>query len=467
MEKVLTILVCGLETMFDAACAACGTHSVNYNVKMGGGGGLAKLLSFGDAFSGVADSTSTRSRRRGFTLVELLVVIAIIGVLVALLLPAVQAAREAARRMQCSNNFKQFGLALHNCHDVQGTLPAGCGEMGYFLPGIGVIPNLLPYMEQGALYDALQTYATSNDAKNTTPLYGFVPAARGEGTTTADVVLRTATEQMGPITTIICPSDASGRTMELVATVGTGVGSRLMSSRSNIMPSAGDAVVDNGGFFAALASLPTYPFAASKNANRGLFMPFSKKGLSACTDGTSNTIAASESIIGNDRNSVKGGISEGAVGGSLNTCLNQVSPTNRKTLLNPHDSSMRGRIMLYGSPDNRFTTVLPPNAPSCYIQGDPGGGFKGFSFGVYSASSNHSGGVNSSILDGSVRFISDTINATSGSPPIPTGVTPMTTAIPAAGGGAATDWWNNSGQSYFGVWGALGTPAGGESASAP
>src|SRR3954451_13552539 len=76
-----------------------------------------------------------RSHRRGFTLIELLVVIAIIAVLIALLLPAVQAAREAARRAQCINNLKQLGIAMHNYHDVNGSLPPGSGNCQWSVLG--------------------------------------------------------------------------------------------------------------------------------------------------------------------------------------------------------------------------------------------------------------------------------------------------------------------------------------------
>src|SRR5687767_11590168 len=96
--------------------------------------------------------TSKRVRKRGFTLVELLVVIAIIGILVALLLPAVQAAREAARRMQCGNNEKQIGLALHNYHDSYRSFPPGTVHVNKL--GWGTL--ILPFLEQAPLLEQIK-----------------------------------------------------------------------------------------------------------------------------------------------------------------------------------------------------------------------------------------------------------------------------------------------------------------------
>src|SRR5882757_10042989 len=97
-----------------------------------------------------------KSKSRGFTLIELLVVIAIIAVLIALLLPAVQAAREAARRIQCTNNMKQLGLAVHNYADIHGILPSQVGGVPVWFANSDYrtswMVQILPMMEQGNLF---------------------------------------------------------------------------------------------------------------------------------------------------------------------------------------------------------------------------------------------------------------------------------------------------------------------------
>src|SRR3954451_14685922 len=121
--------------------------------------------------------------RRGFTLIELLVVIAIIAVLIALLLPAVQAAREAARRIQCTNNMKQLGLAIHNYHDINNALPPGRIWSNTGFPTIFAGEQnttwfclMLPLFEQGALANAFN-YALGAEGPTATGFFGVIANA--------------------------------------------------------------------------------------------------------------------------------------------------------------------------------------------------------------------------------------------------------------------------------------------------
>src|SRR5271170_4954855 len=119
-------------------------------------------------------SLAKRKGRRGFTLIELLVVIAIIGLLIALLLPAVQAAREAARRSQCVNNLKQLGLAVQNYSDVNGALPPAAATGPEWSNNFSMKARVLPFLDQAALFNSLNMSYFQLAAQNATNLTTMV-----------------------------------------------------------------------------------------------------------------------------------------------------------------------------------------------------------------------------------------------------------------------------------------------------
>ena len=361
--------------------------------------------------------------RKGFTLVELLVVIAIIGILIGLLLPAVQAAREAARRMQCTNKMKQIALACHNYHDASKTAyPAGAfslkGSDGAYKRVSGFVP-LLPYVEQTALFNEIADSdgygcGFNSDSPADSCLTRFVDA-------------------------FACPSDGETENS-------TG------QAYCNYRFCYGDFPIHmaNMTSSAVLGSTKT----CICNACRGVFAPQQWMGVKAVTDGTSNTIMFSEKSVCSDEEDVREGIATSGTGMPA-ACVNTVyelvkgsdTPVDTCMALASKKKYSGGSPAAYSGKRwsdgaavyTGFMTILPPNAPSCLSSSDD------FSGGMISASSSHHGGVNCAMVDGSVRFISETIDYqdTNGNPD------------PKVGYNSFTEY----GKSYHGVWGALGTKA--------
>lgn len=355
------------------------------------------------------------SRFRAFTLVELLVVIAIIGILVALLLPAVQAAREAARRMQCTNNLKQLALACHNYADTYKVLPPRQTGTGVFWGGDAVNTNttrlsgfvmLLPFYEQQPLYDQIaapQTFA------------GVVYPAWGNPPTSDSPPYELWRVQ---INALLCPSDGNIRSK-----------GAANQGRNNYRFSVGDSI--NRSWL-------------RNGPPRGLFGHHQYAGtaisFAAITDGTSNTVALSERLFGQDTIMIKQGYGQAMdptenVRLSPAACLATVNPANPRMYAGT-TFNWSGRQWANGFPSrSAFNTVFPPNSPSCNSNTSAETGNM-----VISPSSNHPGGVCIAFADGSVTFVSDTINS-----------------------GDPTQLEVTMGPSPFGVWGALGSKSGSES----
>ncbi|MBA2112874.1 DUF1559 domain-containing protein [Bremerella alba] len=220
--------------------------------------------------------------RAAFTLVELLVVIAIIGVLIALLLPAVQQAREAARRMQCNNNLKQIGLALHNYHDVYGSLPSATirapytTSLGWYgKPGWGWGSLILPFIEQDALHEALGV--SFNRLENHATIPNFVELSQAK------------------LTAYLCPSspiDDLNAKFKKNAFDAADVPSS--SNYKGVFGSFNEGATSGGPSDCPSGWWRGYCF----NAETGLFGAGSKVKFRDITDGTSNTLAIGEVTYG-------------------------------------------------------------------------------------------------------------------------------------------------------------------------
>ena len=342
------------------------------------------------------------SKRRGFTLIELLVVIAIIAVLIALLLPAVQAAREAARRAQCINNLKQLGLGVHNYISTNNCLPVLFGNFGMAPNGpsepggpwpLGWAVGLLGYMEQTPLFNAAN-YS-----------YGAYAGPN----------VRTISSTK--VNTLICPSE-SIRTGPWVATAFTNYHANF----------GGPAPIASwSGVIIPMSNDPNnFPGFSNATGKTGIV------GVESITDGTSNTAMFSEKLIGLNGNVVVGpgtpmgkrvsfqsGVSVAWDAGLqsatiiqqfISVCKNLPAGTQPS---NPTqwtgacwDGSHAGTLHF-----NAYNHFMTPNTSSCVASNSWGGAPGGFNDAI-TATSNHSGGVNVGLADGSVKFIKDSISPT-------------------------------------------------------
>jgi prepilin-type N-terminal cleavage/methylation domain-containing protein len=377
-----------------------------------------------------------RIRRRGFTLVELLVVIAIIGILVGLLLPAVQAAREAARRMSCSNNIRQFGLALLNYESAYKRFPHGIGGPSNSGPGghiwdvdwsqnrvpigrYGAVVSVLPQMEQTILFNQIQQPYT-------------IP-----GTTTVIQPGQTpwdmANGQYRPWRTQVaglrCPSDP-GRMNPDAGWADDG------SGKINYAMCFGDTVRDNiNGWHPA--------------STRGMFQGRYSRRLAEITDGTAYTIMLGEIATTPSQNLGQGAGKIRIQGGLAINCGASVEiPQNCRVLAvgdryvpakEPtcrHSAGIRWHDGELGH--SGFVTVLGPNSPSC-SSGDWG-------WGVYSSTSYHGSGAHVCFTDLGTRFIPNTIDTGN-----------LNATAPAGNDGPGSN-----AKSPFGAWGAMGSKDAGD-----
>jgi prepilin-type N-terminal cleavage/methylation domain-containing protein/prepilin-type processing-associated H-X9-DG protein len=316
-------------------------------------------------------SEPSSNRKRGFTLVELLVVIAIVGLLVALLLPAIQASRERARRSSCTNNLRQIGAAAHNFHAARGRFPVGAESREYALRPANPwtfyrwssLAHLTPFLEEANVHDALNLKV---------PLYTSI-------TSTPSAENARGVALMVPL--FLCPSDHGQR----------------------VSPNFGPT---NYAACAGSGSAGGSPHDAD-----GVFYVNSKTSMRQITDGASRTALFCESLLGYP----EGGPLARDIERDYKFVLG--SPlTDAICNGTPQWNISNGRGFSWASGEFRCTLYnhfYPPNqsSPDC-IGVQLGGGLPAVytPFGWRAARSLHPGGVNLLLADGSARFVQDAID---------------------------------------------------------
>ncbi len=386
---------------------------------------------------------------RGFTLVELLVVIAIIGVMVGLLLPAVQAAREAARRMSCGNNFKQIGLGIHNYHAAYNQLPqhgtgtielvATIGSINSNRQRLSMLVPILPFLEQQAMWEMISN-------PNAQRLDGDLSAAIGTpavpwpamGPTPENIqYIPWATD----IQTYRCPSDP-----------GFGLPS---IGRTNYAACLGDSTWRHhvGPWDNQRLQITAAFKAQADAAHRGLFRPFQKTSFRDCLDGLSNTIAMGEIATGLSDDNITTQVTESSSGVTApgathanirdnpSSCLPLIDPLRPRFWADMYRMQSRRnnqRGFRWADVFAFYTgcvTILPPNREICGPFNTTG------TYMLSTMSSLHQGGAHVLMGDGAIRFVTDSIEAGNSNAP--------------------SIWINNlpGSPSPYGLWGALGTRA--------